>query len=125
MFSLLISALPGCPRLPFVTPAMPADSPLLTSALPGCPPVDLPTPAIQPFTCPPPLSCYLSVTSQGMFSTTEVVIERGVYCCYDPFSRRDVRWELCVPGGVRGGSVDAKVSVDPGWRLRACRCSTS
>jgi hypothetical protein len=44
---------------------------------------------------------------QGLWGQAEVVIERGFYCCYDLISRMDVRCELCVPGGVAVGVVDA------------------
>ena len=37
---------------------------------------------------------------QGLWYASEIVIERGFYCSYDPFSRLDVRCELCIPGGV-------------------------
>ena len=42
----------------------------------------------------------LSTSFQGLWNTTETVIERGFYCSYDPFTRLDVRCELCIPGGV-------------------------
>ncbi|KAG2487075.1 hypothetical protein HYH03_014321 [Edaphochlamys debaryana] len=48
---------------------------------------------------------------QGLFSTTETRIERGFYCCYDPLSRLDVRCELCIPGGVVCGALDAEGNV--------------
>jgi hypothetical protein len=44
---------------------------------------------------------------QGLWMSLEYVIERGFYCCYDAISRMDVRCELCVPGGVVVGAVDA------------------
>ncbi|GLC39163.1 bud site selection protein [Pleodorina starrii] len=48
---------------------------------------------------------------QGLFSTSEVRIERGFYCCYDPLSRLDVRCELCIPGGVVCGALDCEGNV--------------
>ena len=39
---------------------------------------------------------------KGLWNTTEIVIERGFYCAYDPFTRLDVRCELRIPGGVVG-----------------------
>lgn len=44
---------------------------------------------------------------QGLWMASEFVIQRGFYCCYDPLSRMDLRCELCVPGGVVVGAVDA------------------
>lgn len=44
---------------------------------------------------------------QGLWMSPEYVIERGFYCCYDPISRLDIRCELCIPGGVVVGCVDA------------------
>lgn len=44
---------------------------------------------------------------QGLWLTSEFTIQRGFYCCYDPLSRMDLRCELCVPGGVVAGCVDA------------------
>ena len=35
-------------------------------------------------------------------------VSRGVYCCYDLFSRSDVRVEVALPGGVRAFSLDAR-----------------
>ncbi|WIA09915.1 hypothetical protein OEZ85_010129 [Tetradesmus obliquus] len=43
---------------------------------------------------------------QGLWSP-EFVIQRGFYCCYDALSCMDLRCELCVPGGVLAGCVDA------------------
>jgi hypothetical protein len=40
----------------------------------------------------------------GLWSGSELLIQRGFYCCYDAISRTDLRCELCVPGGVVGGS---------------------
>ncbi|GLI71473.1 hypothetical protein VaNZ11_016611 [Volvox africanus] len=48
---------------------------------------------------------------QGLFSTSEVHIERGFYCCYDPLARLDVRCELCIPGGVVCGALDCEGNV--------------
>ncbi len=48
---------------------------------------------------------------QGLFSTSEVRIERGFYCCYDPLTRLDVRCELCIPGGVVCGALDCEGNV--------------
>jgi hypothetical protein len=43
-----------------------------------------------------------------------------VYCCYDAFSRLDVRCELSVPGGLRAFAVDGtgeRFEVDAAvWR---------
>lgn len=44
---------------------------------------------------------------QGLWMSTELMIERGFYCCYDAISRLDIRCELCVPGGVVVGCLDA------------------
>ena len=48
---------------------------------------------------------------QGLWYSAETKIERGFYCCYDPFSRLDVRCELCIPGGVVCGALDAEGAV--------------
>ena len=48
---------------------------------------------------------------QGLWHSSEMVVERGFYCCFDPFTRLDVRCELCVPGGVVCGAIDAEVGV--------------
>lgn len=48
---------------------------------------------------------------QGLFWSTEYAIERGFYCCFDPFSRVDVRCEFCIPGGVLSGAVDSAGDV--------------
>lgn len=44
---------------------------------------------------------------QGLWLSSEWTIQRGFYCCYDPFNRMDIRCELCIPGGVVCGAVDA------------------
>jgi hypothetical protein len=44
---------------------------------------------------------------QGLWSGGDVAIQRGFFCCYDAIARLDVRCELCVPGGVVAGCVDA------------------
>eukprot|EP00775_Hariotina_reticulata_P003293 gene3293-3569_t len=44
---------------------------------------------------------------QGLWMTSEWSIQRGFYCCYDAISCMDLRCELCVPGGVLAGCVDA------------------
>jgi hypothetical protein len=51
---------------------------------------------------PPPLLH----AQQGLWSP-EFVIQRGFYCCFDALSCMDLRCELCVPGGVVAGCVDA------------------
>lgn len=56
---------------------------------------------------PPPLGTIM----QGLWTSAETKIERGFYCCYDPFTRLDVRCELCIPGGVVCGALDAGGSV--------------
>ncbi|KAL6750532.1 Chs5p-Arf1p-binding proteins-domain-containing protein, partial [Haematococcus lacustris] len=48
---------------------------------------------------------------QGLWYTAETKIERGFYCCYEPFNRLDVRCELCIPGGVVCGALDAEGTV--------------
>lgn len=48
---------------------------------------------------------------QGLWYSAETKIERGFYCCYDPFTRLDVRCELCIPGGVVCGALDAEGTV--------------
>lgn len=48
---------------------------------------------------------------QGFWYTTEYEIRRGFYCVYDPFTRCDIRCELCVPGGVVCGVVDGEGQV--------------
>mmetsp|Transcript_20746 Transcript_20746/g.65647 ORF Transcript_20746/g.65647 Transcript_20746/m.65647 type:complete len:734 (+) Transcript_20746:301-2502(+) len=51
---------------------------------------------------------------------SEFLVEGGVYCCYDAFSRLDLRCELSVPGGVSLHAVDGHgntVDVDAGlWK---------
>ncbi len=49
--------------------------------------------------------------AQGLWYTSETMIQRGFYCCYDPFSRLDIRCELCIPGGVVCGALDADGTV--------------
>ncbi|GIM13197.1 hypothetical protein Vretimale_16377 [Volvox reticuliferus] len=51
------------------------------------------------------------IWAQGLFSMSEVRIERGFYCCYDPLARLDVRCELCIPGGVVCGALDCEGNV--------------
>lgn len=48
---------------------------------------------------------------QGLFTTSEYKIQRGFYCAYDPFSRMDIRCELCVPGGVECKALDTSGSL--------------
>ena len=45
---------------------------------------------------------------QSLWLAKEWTIQRGFYCCYDMISQMDVRCELCVPGGVVAGAVDAQ-----------------
>lgn len=52
-----------------------------------------------------------SACMQGLWYSAETKIERGFYCCYDPFARVDVRCELCIPGGVVCGALDANGTV--------------
>ena len=44
---------------------------------------------------------------QSFFQGSELALQRGFYCCYDAISGTDIRCELCVPGGVVSGVVDA------------------
>jgi hypothetical protein len=48
---------------------------------------------------------------------TEMRIERGFYCTYDPFSRLDLRCELCIPGGVVCGALDSEGAARPAGGL--------
>jgi hypothetical protein len=43
----------------------------------------------------------------GFWLGSELAVQRGFYCVYDAMSRMDLRCELCVPGGVVCGVVDA------------------
>lgn len=43
----------------------------------------------------------------SLLTTKTWTIQRGFYCCYDVITRTDVRCELCIPGGVVAGAVDA------------------
>jgi hypothetical protein len=47
----------------------------------------------------------------GFFTSVETKIERGFFCTYDPFTRLDVRCELCIPGGVVCGALDSDGNV--------------
>lgn len=51
--------------------------------------------------------CSLSLPA-GFWNSNEVKVQRGFYCTYDPFTRSDVRCELCIPGGVVCGALDSK-----------------
>ncbi|MEW5305628.1 MAG: hypothetical protein WDW36_008157 [Sanguina aurantia] len=44
---------------------------------------------------------------RGFWNSNQVKVQRGFYCTYDPFTRADVRCELCIPGGVVCGALDA------------------
>lgn len=44
---------------------------------------------------------------QGILSAKDSVVERGIYCCYDPFSMLDVWCDMSVPGGVVARAVDS------------------
>lgn len=48
-----------------------------------------------------------SKVERRSWMSSEFTIQRGFYCSYDPISRTDVRCELCVPGGVVVGCIDA------------------
>eukprot|EP00200_Dunaliella_tertiolecta_P019446 CAMPEP_0202402262 /NCGR_PEP_ID=MMETSP1128-20130828/4106_1 /ASSEMBLY_ACC=CAM_ASM_000463 /TAXON_ID=3047 /ORGANISM="Dunaliella tertiolecta, Strain CCMP1320" /LENGTH=952 /DNA_ID=CAMNT_0049006267 /DNA_START=179 /DNA_END=3037 /DNA_ORIENTATION=+ len=48
---------------------------------------------------------------QGLWYSSETKIERGFYCCFDPITRLDLRSELCIPGGVLCGALDAEGGV--------------
>jgi hypothetical protein len=72
------------------------------------------------------LFCYCCCCAQGLWST-EFVIQRGFYCCYDALSCMDLRLELCVPGGVVAGCVDAAGvlhDATPQHFMQAQVCST-
>eukprot|EP00803_Ostreobium_quekettii_P010857 evm.model.scf_4208.2 EVM.evm.TU.scf_4208.2 scf_4208:1263-7461(-) len=44
---------------------------------------------------------------QGLLSAKDYTVERGIYCCYDPFSQLDVWCDMCVPGGVVARAVNS------------------
>lgn len=48
---------------------------------------------------------------QGLFSASEMKVDRGFYSCYDPFTRMDIRCELNIPGGVVCGAMDSDGNV--------------
>ena len=48
---------------------------------------------------------------QGFFYTSETQVDRGFYCCYDPFLRLDIRCELCIPGSVICEALDPDGTV--------------
>ena len=54
----------------------------------------------------------------GWWQGAPLAVQRGFYCCYDFLSRTDLRCELCVPGGVVCGAVDAAGNLrEAGARL--------
>eukprot|EP00798_Chlamydomonas_sp_ICE-L_P020813 gene20813-27648_t len=59
---------------------------------------------------------------QGLWTSNETQIDRGFYCTYDPFSRLDIRCELCVPGGVVCGALDPEGTVHDVTRLMWRNC---
>lgn len=62
----------------------------------------------------------------GLWSGSELTVQRGFYCCYDAISRTDLRCELCVPGGVVSLARSGQGINRQRWRARftsACTCA--
>jgi len=50
---------------------------------------------------------------QGLWSSQEYKVVGGTYCCFDAFSRLDLRCDFAVPGGVTVHAVDASGNSVP------------
>ena len=43
----------------------------------------------------------------GLLASSELEVCHGIYCCFDAFTKEDVRCVMASPGGVRAYATDA------------------